>query len=389
MRQMNRKVSLFLLILLTAICFGQFKKSIDFVGYLAYVSQAAAMNFSSIPYPGEQAVVGQYFQSPLVTQLLVPFTWISLSLAKLLWAALNLAGLAYVTVSIFKKIPSISQIFFLALIFAHPLSDVFLSGNINAPLLLSLYLGWQAYQKQSRRGDGVAGACWALAINIKLLPFVLLAFVMLDRRWRVVMSTCFFLLLEWGITAFLFGRHTLDVWLAWLRAVGQYSQAATPNWVAFQSPPAMLYRYLVLLKIAPHELAFSIEKIFALAVMGAGILGMLWLRKRRAHPEGIVAIGMSLFYWGSPFSWASALLFTLPLFAPWFRSRIPRIAWVVALLLAALPKDLWPATTWDLIAQWSLPGLCLAGLHFLALKDLFQQAEINRAVPGPGSPAHF
>src|SRR5687767_11363892 len=84
---------LWLLALVGTACFFQFPRSVDYVGYLQVVDRAFSSGFTSPPYPQVTARVGDYFQSPVVTLLLVPFTKIPVAAAKLIWALLLAGGL--------------------------------------------------------------------------------------------------------------------------------------------------------------------------------------------------------------------------------------------------------------------------------------------------------
>jgi hypothetical protein len=247
-----------------------------------------------------------------------------------------------------------------------------------------LVAGWDLLQTRvpKLRGEGLralGALLMSLAIFIKGLPVFFLAYFVLTKKFsrfvRVVFAMCVWVALSYAVM----NTVATSWWTAWLHALGLYSQAATPEWVAFQSPPAMLYRFLVNTGAALPGAAFKIEKIFAALAM-LFLFGMACLtrqegreRQSQNSPESsdvALAILLSILFLAGPFSWANALLFTFPLVALYLKNGVSPWAWAATLLLALLPKDLWPNALWLKIAEWNGPALCLIVVHAIALKNL-------------------
>jgi len=329
----RKRFSILLLSVALLAAFAQFTRGVDFEGYYRTILSARLSGFREIPYPTGPVEQGAYFQSPVTTLLLAPFTYLSLFTAKLVWALLVLLGLVAVARRWMRSDYFPSQSLFLFLLFTYPLTDIFLSGNTNALLFLCLLLGGP----------------WLWGAGIFIKPHVLLLFPLRPSLRLAAAAPLWFL-----ITLPLLG---LEWWRRWWTALSYYPGAAGPGRVSFQSPPAMLYRVTENLTLANAlGIAFGLTGIF------------LAVKKPRAG----FPIMMAVLYLVTPFSWASAILFLLPLALIYLDRGKPSLwAWVFVLPYALLQKAFLPTALWDFLIHRSLHGFCLLGLITLFILRLF------------------
>ncbi len=358
--------------LVVFVCFFQFLRSVDFSDYYRRTAEAVAGQFSHSPYPVDKGNWGDFFQSPVVVLGLVPLTFLPLLAAKLIWALGNVASLYYIARRTVERGLDFRQAFFFVLVFAHALSDVFLSGNINMPLFLLCVAGWDLIHRKEIRYELAGGICFGLAILIKVQPAMFLAWFALTNRPRkagwIALGVAFLVLLSWLLLPF--GTFGLW-WKGWSHALSLYPFAAGPGLVSYQSPPAVLYRFVNgVFHMSPSS-AFSLASTFALLIQGS-LFVLAWVFVRRGADENRVAFPLlcSAFFLGGPFSWALTALFLFPLVYRAAEDSIPWPMWFFAGLYAVIPKALWPAELWQRMAEASLPGLCLAGLALFSVGRL-------------------
>ncbi len=374
---------LFLLVL--GVCLLHAGKAIDFGGYWQAVRASVASGFHHVPYPaGDTAVAGDYFQSPVTTFLLIPWSLPPEPAAKLLWTATNLLLLAGLLRAWVREPLGFAQVFFLVLLFAHGLSDVFLSGNINFAVLALLVAGWHLMDGPSAFARGAGATCIAVAACIKLFPLIFLGFFVATAQWRKVgylaLALAALPLLTW--LALPSGTF-LPWWQGWLHALGIYGVATGPERVAYQSPPAAIFRLLDLLTDLPRTQRLWVMNLSALAITGGLVLLAVVLR-RRGDParQWVFPVLLSAFFLGGPYSWALTTLFCFPLVLLAVRNGISPLAWTAAVVLALIPKAIWPEALWNVIAYWSLPAICLAVL----LGDALVRCAVTSRRPVRASP---
>lgn len=331
-QSLMRLASSLLFALALLVCFLQFPRSVDFTGYLHYV----ARGLSVPPYPVGSASLGAFFQSPVVAVLLVPFTWVPLGVAKFAWAALHAVGIVWLARRFGPRAASLGAIVFLLCLFAHALSDVFLSGNTNITTLLLVVLGWHWIERERLALGGLA---MGLAVFVKILPVVFLVWYLLLRRPKAVLAIL-------GGAAFWFCFSLAFVswewWKAWLQALPLYEQAANLASESFQAPPSAVFRL-------SGDVALA--KAVALALQ-ASIFCLAFYRRS-------FSLLLALFFLGNPYPWALTMLFLYPLVAEMAENGIPTMAWLGALAYALLPKALWPEALWQKLVTANLPAYAI------------------------------
>ena len=360
-----------LFVLVLIVCLLQARKAIDFGGYWHAVRSSMESGFHQVPYPvGDTAVAGDYFQSPVTTFLLIPWSVPTEQAAKLLWSFTSLLLVAWLLRVWVREPPGFGRVLFFAMVFAHGLSDVFLSGNINFPLLALLVAGWTLMDRPSVLAQTVGAICLAIAVYIKVVPLIILGFFGLTAQWKkagyMIGALIGLPLLTWVALP---GGTFLPWWQGWLHALGLYDVATGPERVSYQSPPAAVFRLLDRLTGLPRTQLISVMNAVA-ATVTAGLLGtavMLW-RRGNAAREWVFPVLLAAFFLGGPYSWALTTLFCFPLVYLATRDGISPLAWTAAVILTLILKEIWPKHIWNEIAYWSLPAICLAILlgHALA-----------------------
>ena len=349
---------LFLIVL--ALCFTQFPRSIDFMDYVNHARWALAEGFMRPPYPVGTAQWGDFFQSPIVVLLLVPLAPFPLPAAKFIWAVLNTAGVSYVLHRTLDRPIGTSSALFLVLLFAHPISDIYVSGNINFALLVCLLAGWHGLHSPRRTLQALGGGLVALAICIKLQPVLFLAWFVGHKEWPRV-GYILLGLLFWIAFSALTLPHTSfwPWWEGWWHAVGLYHLAAPAGTVSYQSPPAALFRWLTRFTDLSYTDRYHIMSTFAAGAQGLLFLYALGFGKGMNRNTVALPILLSAFFIGGPFSWALTLLFCFPLVYHATKNQIPRLAWIMVVLLATIPKALWPERIWQQLAEGNAPAVCI------------------------------
>jgi hypothetical protein len=143
---------------------------------------------------------------PTFLLMIAPLAHFSLQTAFWIWTALNAACLALSIFFLFgpgSGIPSRAVWILVPLLtFFIPLRVHFSVGQSKLPVLLLLVLAMRLMQ--SKR-DGAAGLTLSAAILTRIFPVVLLAYVVLQRRWRMLVYAFAGLLTGGSVTAVVLG----------------------------------------------------------------------------------------------------------------------------------------------------------------------------------------
>ena len=149
---------------------------------------------------------------PFQTLLFLPFTFINLQRANLVWAALSLMfGLISARIIAnnqpLKPVDKRSFLMPVIMLFAFfPTLAAFKVGQISLLILLLVVAGWSA----SRAGkDRAAGIFLGLALSLKLFIGLFIIFFLIRRRWKLLawyigtfLATSFLALFVFGIDAY-------------------------------------------------------------------------------------------------------------------------------------------------------------------------------------------
>lgn len=335
-------------------------------GYLDTVENCARDRFSTPPYPISSATNGDYFQSPFTTLLFWPFSLINRGFAKLIFAGLATFLLLFILKSLEAEKLSKKSQFFLLLLFTHALSDVYLALN---PLFLSLGLLWicHVFSLRSDRSSHVlSGVCLSFAILIRVTPALLLPFFLFSSKRRSVLPwTFFFLVIAFGFSYIVLPDATLW-WSRWFRALPLYSQAASVLSPAFQSPMAVITKWLY--SFGLNTLLISqVESVLGLLFWA--FFYVLSFRAEKTNQKDLAfSFLLAALYCAFSRVWASAFLYCLPLFILTLRRGMKLGFAALSILYALLPQWLYPRDLWNyLMSNWALQGLVITALIVLAI----------------------
>lgn len=364
--------------LVTLACISQSLRGIDLRGYLDTVQSCANEGFVNPPYPLTRATNGDYFQSPFFTLLLWPFSLTSRLVAKLLFAGFATIFLFVLLGSLEVKRLSKKSQFFLLLLFAHALSDVYVALN---PLFLVLGLLWLCHiysLRHTRFSQSFSGFFLALAILIRVTPALLIPFFLFSPKRRSVLPWTFFFFGFFLVLSYLVLPNADSWWWRWLQSLPLYSQAANVLSPAFQSPLALFSKWLQ----TSGARAQVVEQLDS--ILGLGIFGLFGVLAFRAEKLGKSDLAFSLLlvalYCSFSRLWASAFLFCLPLFILFLRQGRTSYFGALSILYALLPQWLYPRDLWNyLMSKWALQGIVIIALIafcvFSEVKTLYRTPQ--------------
>ncbi|MEY3398337.1 MAG: hypothetical protein RL220_931, partial [Bacteroidota bacterium] len=141
-----------------------------------------------------------FYYNTLFAILLTPLTWIPVVIAKAIWIAFQVWMLCRL-VTIFREIIPSSLIreklkpflvlIMLALVFRFIKSNI----HLGQATILILWLTTEGFRFLQNGRMLMAGFCIALAIDIKILPLVMLPYMLYRAHWKSFASTLVFILL--------------------------------------------------------------------------------------------------------------------------------------------------------------------------------------------------
>jgi Glycosyltransferase family 87 len=216
-------IALLLLIAAVLFCIGAFKRGFRPQGndFTTYRNASEALLDGTDPY--ERAAYFPYLYPPVLAFLLIPFLFVPYGVALFLWFFLNVFALYLSGWLILKSSEnqsiSFSQLGIALLLFAAPLQSNFLNGQVNT-LVLLLCLSFFYFGSTSRKL--IAGFCLALAIVIKVMPIVLLGFLLFRKRFKELLYTLLFITVLALLPAFIVQGQILDLYASFVNTMLQY-----------------------------------------------------------------------------------------------------------------------------------------------------------------------
>lgn len=340
------------------------------------------------PYPVGTAQNGDFFQSPLATLLILPFTFVSLDIVKGFAWAVNSLGLIYLATKLQVRALPLSSAICLLIWFAHSLSDIFLSLNFIFPVVVLLWIAHEHSLKPGWSPPLVGGFALAIGLFLRPTPILLLPlFLFGGSRRRCIPWLIFFLILGALLTFLVFPNPVLW-WSSWIKALPLYAQAVDPRAATFQTPLSNLDRLLTY----GMRMSQSAVETFKF-VMGFvyWLIALFVSTKAECRNEKSLAFALllsTLFCSFGP-NWSASLFFCFPFFLFALRKGVSSWFWIPTALFGLLPKWLWPSQAWEFgAATLGLPGtLILIALSFCWIRTskhlLSGQTPVQ---PVPGTP---
>ena len=162
------------------------------------------------------AFVGLYVYPPILADLLLPLTFLSLRSATSLWLVINCSFLLITALVVVRllRLPLLSWkagLILLSLACFTPALQCLVDGQITIFLLLLWATGMLLYQEQH---EYASAAVFALATAVKLTPAIVLLPFLIWRRWRFVTAFVTTLLLLGLISLFIDTPQALGTYFA-------------------------------------------------------------------------------------------------------------------------------------------------------------------------------
>lgn len=333
----------FILILL--VCMVQAQKGIDLSGYLWHVSHSIKNGFATLPYPIEKAQNGDFFQSPVTTLILVPFTFLPLAVSKAVFALLNALGLLLFLKSLKVETFSTKNQLVLILFFTHALSDVFLSLNLLFSVCLLLWFSHGFSLSSQRRKRATSGFFFSIALFLRPFPALIFPVFLFSKKRRGALPwIAFFSGLGVGLSFFIF-PNPLEWWNGWFSSLALYQDAAYVLAPTFQTPLSNFDRIAYYLFRVPVQNLNILEAIFGFFYLTLSYVFFIKL-ERRGETDLAFAILLSALYCSFSRLWASGFFYCLPLIALTLEKSRTRFFFILAVGYSLLPKWAWPTETW-------------------------------------------
>lgn len=185
------KLFLLLIFLLSLLFFLKPLFADYYPDFSSYYYGARTIPHGGNPYLGGENFFGPFLYPPFALLFFLPFTFVSFFIAQKIFVVLSILCLLLSFFILFKlfKISffSLLAIFLLTLVFNFfPEKFTLGMGQINNVVLLLMSLFIYFYMKKR---EYLAGSFLAIAIMLKLSPILLVLFLLIDKRWKVLLAT--------------------------------------------------------------------------------------------------------------------------------------------------------------------------------------------------------
>ncbi|OLD10158.1 MAG: hypothetical protein AUJ06_02650 [Chloroflexi bacterium 13_1_40CM_3_70_6] len=292
--------------------------------------------------------LGLYLYPPPVAALFLPFTALTVETASVIWAALLLTLAGAVVVALTRQVdPRLRPMAAGLLVLSIPLQTEIANGNLTLATLALVLAGWKLRARAT-----VSGSLFAAALLIKLIPALLVPFLLAAGRWRMVAATAGALVAIVAIGWPWLGSDWLDyLHLVQMLAAGPHVSSETHDMI----PP----------ELAAGPLRYALP---ALAVGVALYAGRL-IATRPARADLAFASAVAAAPLISPFVFYPYLVLSLPLVILLiFRERrnVVRLLGLVGVALTNFPT---PPAPSDAVPLVGLLLLLIVGVMTLRGAD--------------------
>src|SRR2546426_1460843 len=162
---------------------GQQFAIFDFAAYY-YAAVRLGLGHGLYPQLGRDFTVGElglFLYPPPVAAAFLPFTVIPVEAASVIWAGLLLMLAAVVIVALTRPVDArLRPLAAGLLVFSIPLQTEVANGNLTLVTLALVLVAWRL-----RTRSAASGALLAIALLIKLMPALLVPFVLAAGPWRI------------------------------------------------------------------------------------------------------------------------------------------------------------------------------------------------------------
>lgn len=256
----------------------------DFSNYYFGGQFLAENHFNSsiyFPYQFNQTILASGYSgifasyapnTPFLAVLFVPFSLISITLAKITFNVFSFILFAYSVYRLFAFY-KLNPLFALLVpvLFLVPIKNSLLFGQVYFLLFFLLSEGWLAYEKQQWK---TMALFWSLAILLKVFPALLILFLVFKKQWKPLFYLAISGVLLLGISVLFTG---MDVWIFYLTQVlpkasnGEIATAFVDN---YQSVFMFLKRIFVYDSIENPHAVFHADSWFTAIVFAFKIGGL-------------------------------------------------------------------------------------------------------------------
>jgi len=284
-----------------------------FALFLSRAIAASRDDFLAYYHAGERAFRGispyvleetPYRYLPLTAYFFVPFTFFSVSVARVLFFALNFAAALAIYAGFRKRIGDVAT-FLIAILFIRFHNHDFGNSQIN-PILLLLFFYWWSSREKNLAFSSLAFSIFG---SFKLLPFALGLPLLVRGRWKEISWIALWTVTLNFLPVFFYGNGPL-VFKDW------YDQAKLiddpvmlPN---VQSLQAAMW-WLLDGHLSRETFAF-----LSRGIQLALLLSVILLAPKRNRDAWIVAGTLAITVIVSPLAWKHGYLGFLPLVFVWF-----------------------------------------------------------------------
>ncbi len=284
-----------------------------FVVFLCRAIQASRDDFLAYYYAGERALHGispyrveetPYRYLPVTAYFFIPFTFFSVSVARILFFLLNFGAAISIYVAIRKQVGDVAT-FLLALLFFRFHNHDFGNSQIN-PVLLVLFFYWWKNREKNLAGTTLAFSVFG---SFKILPFVLGLPLLVRGRWKEISWIGLWTVVLNFLPVFLYANGPL-IFKDWYdQAKGIDDPVMLSNVQSVQSAAWWVLEG----RISPHLFA-----LFERGLQSALLLGVVAFAPKRNREAWMIASTLALTVLFSPLAWKHNYLQFLPLAFLWF-----------------------------------------------------------------------
>jgi hypothetical protein len=321
------------------------------------------------------AAVGRYLYPPLSAILIMPFAAVTtLEQSALLWFFLNVVLLMVTLALVGRHIADerLRLVWWIAPVFFTPTLQSLVHGQITIVMFALTAGTWVALQEEKPRLAGLLAVC---AMWVKVYPFVVVAYLIWKRDWRIVQGILLGAVVlggfQWAVVGtdyFLF--YFIDI-LPQL-AMNGWPQLAYLNSSVF----GFVHRLFIPTSfVQPVVESTALYTIVRLTLTGLIILATVWVsshpivyartsaRKRDLEYALVVAASLLL----TSTLWESAMLSFLLAYAVILRDAWARRKWIIGLCAASFLLIDSHRAIWAILHDQTLPALVLSMPFFGAI----------------------
>lgn len=334
--------------------------SFYFSAQMAFVEGRSPYDFATMAQQGTiiKQPIFPYLYPPSSLVPLFPFSLVSYDTAKWLMVIGNhllLVLLAYLLAFRIGRFSDSTLGFFVCalLLISFPSTQTLVHSQVNFMVIVLICLAWLGLRSRDGWWPGIS---IALAVLLKQSPVILLALLVLERRWKALSASLLVLFGSATVSRFLAPPGTWKEWFEVIRPSLAYGKVPeflfSPACPYNQSFNGLVSRFFLAPNCTPTDLSVPLAGQASTYLLAVGMIGISMVatyRLRRQTEASRINFGFALLmptmFLVSPLAWEHHLIFVFPsLF--WLCSlvvdqkQIPSLLWIplgISLLVISLP----------------------------------------------------